>query len=166
MPKSKTLVDGVGSLSVPPETLAAKTGRPQSGLVTVSFLCGQSGFLDMAEPRSTVWAEVLDSLRQTNQPAYVEIDPETNVITELHCPVVVSVAGVNPIGNTGDVEVELVISHARHYLRKSHPNYKRHLEILQRALEKKTMVVVTESHDGHEIIDVRPSEKAKAGKEE
>jgi len=166
MVKSKTLVDGVGSLSIPPETLAAKTARPPSGLVTVSFLGGQSGFLDMAEARSTVWAEVLDSLRQTNQPAYVEIDPQTNIITELHCPVVVSVAAIKPIGKTGDVEVELVISHARHYLRKSHPNYKRNLEILQTALKKKTTVVVTESHDGHEIIDVRPSEQAEAGKEE
>ena len=166
MAKSKTLVDGVGNLSVPPETLTAKTARQPSGLVTVSFLGGQVGFLDMTESRSTIWAEVLDSLRQTNQPAYVEINPETNVITELHCPVVVNVAAVNPIRKTGDVEVELVISHARHYLRKSHPNYKRNLEILQTALKKKTTVVVTESHDGHEIIDVRPYEQAEAGKEE
>jgi hypothetical protein len=109
---------------------------------------------------------VLDSLRQTNQPAYVEIDPETKVITELLCPIVVSVAAVNPIGKTGDVEVELVISHARHYLRKSHPKYKGNLEILQKALKKKTIVVVTESQDSHEIIDVRPPEQAEAGKEE
>lgn len=159
------LVDYVGSLSVPPETPAAKIARFPSGLINVHFSGGQSGFLDMADDRSTVWVEVLDSLRQTNQPVYVEIDPKTNVITKLHCPVVVSVAAVHSIENTGDVEVELIISAARHYLRKLHPNFKKNLEILQEALKSKTKVVVTESYDGYEIIDVRLLEQSEAGKE-
>jgi hypothetical protein len=166
MAKPKTIVDGVSSLSAPPEMLTAKTAGPPSGLVTVQFLGGQAGFLDMADARSAVWAEVLDSMRQNNQPAYVEIDPRTNVITELHCPIVVGVAAIHPADNSGDVEVELLISHARHFLRKGHPDFKENLEILQAALKNKTMVAATESTDGHEIIDVRPLDQSEAGKEE
>jgi hypothetical protein len=166
MAKPKTLVDGVSSLSAQPEALKARTAGPPSGLVTVNFLGGQEGFLDMADARSAVWAEVLDSMRRNNQPAYVEIDPRTNVITELNCPIVVGVTAIHPADNSGDVEVELIISHARHFLRKSHPDFKKNLETLQDALKNKTMVAVTESHDGHEIIDVRPSDQSEAGKEE
>ena len=165
MAKPKTLVDGVSSLSAPSELLTAKIAGPTSGLVTVQFLGGREGFLDMADARSAVWAEVLDSIRQNNQPAYVEIDPRSNVITALHCPIVVGVAAIHPTDSSEDVEVELVISHARHFLRKAHPDFKANLEILQDALKNKTKVVVTESHDGHEIIDVRPLEPSETGRE-
>ncbi len=166
MAKPNAFVDGVSGLSRPPEAMAAKMARAPSRFVTVSFQGGRSGLLDMTVSRSAVWAEVLDSLRQTSQPAYVEVDPETNIITELYCPVVVRVGALNKIGKSDDVEVELVISHARHYLRRKNPDFKRLLEILQTALKKKMMVVVTEAHDGHEIIDVRPFERPEVGEEE
>ncbi|MGQ9871194.1 MAG: hypothetical protein ACUVQO_10405 [Leptodesmis sp.] len=39
----------------------------------MNFQGGRSGQLDLAIPRSVVWADVLDSLRQANEPVYVEL---------------------------------------------------------------------------------------------
>jgi hypothetical protein len=52
------------------------------------------------------------------------------------------------------VEVELQISHAKHYLRKSQPDYARLLAALKDALAKKTRVAVTETPVDHEIFEV------------
>ena len=54
-----------------------------------------------------------------------------------------------------DREVELVISHAKHYLRRSHPDFDALLALLEQARATKTLVAVTET-EAHDIIDVRP----------
>jgi hypothetical protein len=108
----------------------------------------------MSEDRSAVWADVLDSMRREGLPAYVEVDPDTNQVTELLCPISVRVVSLTPTPE-GDVEVELVISHARHYLRSSNPDFQELLSSLEEALREESTVVVTESLDGHQIIDVR-----------
>ncbi|HAX74403.1 MAG TPA: hypothetical protein DCY88_00840 [Cyanobacteria bacterium UBA11372] len=167
MARPNALVDGISSLSSPRETLEARPGEIPSRSVTVNFQGGRSGRLDMAMPRSAVWADVLDSLRQTNEPVYVEIDPETNVITELLLPREVRVGAITPT-DTGDaVEVELIISQARHYLRRTNPDFQQLFNILQTAQEEGIPVLVTETLDGYEIIDVkslpkRPLERVEA----
>lgn len=165
MANPKALVDGVIGLSEQPESLAATPGKASSLFVTVRFLGGQSGKLDMSAPRSKVWAEVLDSLRQENLPAYVEIDPVSNLITELLCPLTVHVGNITPTGEGDDVEVELIISHAKNYLRSTHPDFKELLDLLKTAQEKKTKVLVT-TQDENEIVDVRPIAELEAGGQE
>ena len=56
----------------------------------------------------------------------------------------------------GDVEVELVVSQMRHYLRRSNPNFNGLLSILENAFKSETPVLVTDSRDRNEIIDARP----------
>lgn len=158
MAKRNALIDGISSLT-PPVKNTPGTLQKTSRFVSVSFLGGRSGFLDLREPRSVVWADVLDSLRQRGQPVYVEIDPATNIISELLCPHIVKVGAINTAAVGDDVEVELVISHARHYLRRSNPNFQKLLQTLQKAQEKQTTLLVTETLNTHEIIDVRPSPK-------
>ena len=51
--------------------------------------------------------------------------------------------------------MELVISHAKHFLRRSNPDFAQLLETLERARASKALVAVTETED-HDIIDVRP----------
>lgn len=155
MANTKTLVDSVIGLSPPTVTLATRTGQPSSQQITVSFQNGQSGLLDMTRPQSAVWAEVLESLRQASQPAYVQLDPVTNVITELLCPLTVSVGDITPTAAKDGVEVELHISHARHYLRRTNPEYQQLLNTLRAASKQGVMAIVTETPDQHEIIDVR-----------
>lgn len=153
MTNPNVLVERVRGIAPQPPAMAAELGELPPQLLVVSFHSRQSGLLDMSQSRSAVWAEVLDSLHQENQPAYVEIDPESNIITELLIPISVTVGEIHSVGE--DVEVELIISQAKHFLRSKHPDFQRFLSILQDAQRQGTQVVVTES-DEHEIIDVRP----------
>jgi hypothetical protein len=100
-----------------------------------------------------VWASVLDSMRQAGTLAYVEIDPATREITNLRVPLTVGVEQITPVAN--DMAVELVISHARHFLRRANSDFAQMLEALERARDNKTLVAVTETDD-HDIVDVRP----------
>ncbi|HEY6393396.1 MAG TPA: hypothetical protein VIX89_19090 [Bryobacteraceae bacterium] len=163
MAEANAVVDSVSSLSSSvTEVRTARSLKPSSPLVTVTFQSGQSGLLDMNVPRAVVWAEVLHSMREANHPAYVEIDPETKYITELLQPLEVQVGEIKETAS--GVEVELIISHARHYLQRTRPNFRDLLNELKAAQKQGTKVLVTETLDDHQIIDVRPLEKLGAVK--
>ena len=84
------------------------------------------------------------------------IDSETGFITSLLLPRPFLVTDVRRM-DTGDVEVELEISQARHYLRRDHSSFEQTFELLDTARRAKTPVLVTESLDGTAIVDVRPA---------
>lgn len=160
MTEAKVLVDSVSSLSSSlQEVQVAKKEAPRTRHVTVSFQGGQSGLLDMTVPHSVVWAEVLHSMREAKLPAYVEIDPATNVITELLQPLTVQVGELKE--TPSGVEVELIISHARHTLERTKPRFAELLKALKTAKKNRSMVLVTETLDRHQIIDVRPAARAR-----
>jgi hypothetical protein len=152
MPNPNALVDFVGSTPLPLEALAP---GPPAGVryATIAFQAGRYGRLDLSKPHAAVWASVLDSMRQSNAPVYVEIDPVTSEITSLRVPLAVGVEKITPV--MADMEVELVISQAKHFLRRANPDFEQLLETLERARANKTLVAVTETED-HSIIDVRP----------
>src|SRR5689334_18833307 len=141
------IVDDVRDVSPPAEVSGLEGQR-----LTITFAAGRTGMLDLAEPRSAVWADVLNSLRERGEPAYVRLDPN-GVITELLLPVRYTVGKLDPVSD--GIEVELVISHARHYLRASHPRFDEFLSVLESARGHSAPVRVTETLDTHEIIDVR-----------
>jgi hypothetical protein len=165
MDRRNAVVDGVRELAVLPEAAAEKGARAPS-LVSVGLRGGGTAFLDMKLPQSAVWAEVLHSLRETGKHAYLEVDPKTRVIKELLLPLAVTIGAIEPArdGKEGDLEVELVISHARHMLRRSHPEFSELLRALKRAQKSQMTVLVTETPDTHEIIDVRPQPKPTSGR--
>lgn len=158
MPNPNAIVDGISKISPSTEDLAARPLKPSLKTITVNFQGGRSAFLDMSIPRSVVWADILDSWRKADRPVYVEINPETNVITQLLLPLVVTVESITPI-ITGDIEVRLINSHALHYLRRKNPDFQDILNALQIALEEESEVVVTDTLDGYQIIDVKPLPK-------
>jgi hypothetical protein len=121
----------------------------------VSFEGGRRVLLDPNKPQSVVWAEVLDELRVLGHPAYVEVDPATNVVTTVLSPLAVRVGSLTPSADGSAIEVELIISHARHYLRRSNPDFNSLYAALQDARARGTTVAVIED-DAHEIIAVRP----------
>ena len=155
-----SLVDLIGSIAsiTRPATddgtaAAAAEPAPPTGVWTqVSFHAGRIGLLDQSTPHGAVWFDVLDSLHKSQAPAYVEIDPVNTHITQVLIPYVVGVGDINP--DDDGVEVELIISHARHYLRKSHPHFERLLANLRAAQASGARVAVTETPLSHEIIDV------------
>ena len=121
----------------------------------INFQDGKISLLDKTDPKSEIWSDILHSSYQSQSPVYVEIDPNTQVITEFLLPMKVKVAEISPIDDT--VKVELFISQAHHYLKRSNPDFASLLEILQNAKEKNSNVLVTENHETHEIINVQPS---------
>jgi hypothetical protein len=158
MAKPNALVDRISTLSAPTETLTARMAAAPPRVTTVQFHGGQYGLLDTAGYRERTWAEILESLRQANQPVYVEIDPETHVITELLLPRAVNVGAITPITDGDGVQVELIVSQARHYLRRDNSEFEELLKVLRSAREEGSPVLVTET-DAHDIIDVRPFPK-------
>ena len=160
MPRPNAVVGDVRDVAAgpgPSETAAA--GAPQEH-VTVTFSGGQRGVLNLADNRSRVWRDVLQSLHAAGQPAYVEVDPASGLITEVLLPVRFKVTGLTPVRD--GLEVELTISHARHHLRRSNPDFDELQRLLEEALERETFVLVTETLDEHEIIDVRPLDEPAA----
>jgi hypothetical protein len=155
MAKPNVIVDGVRGLSSPIEAAAAVEGEPSARVIEVNFDGGGSGNLELKDHRSVVWADVLDNIRHSNQSVYVEIDPQTNIITEVLVPLSVKVGVITPLDND-DVEVELTISQAKHYLRRSNPDFQRLLDALKKAKDEDKDVLVTEALNTHDIIDLRP----------
>ncbi|MDX2138701.1 MAG: protein-glutamine glutaminase family protein [Chloroflexota bacterium] len=153
MPNPNALVDGVNSVAPLTESTTAQSTAQGSQYRSVTFQSGRSALLDLAQPRSQVWAEVLEDLRRTNQPVYIEIEPETNLISELLLPIVYRVGEITP--TTDGMTVELIISHAIHTLQRSNPDYDELLATLETARDQRTAVIVTETLNEHEIIDVR-----------
>jgi hypothetical protein len=107
----------------------------------------------MSNPPSAIWADVLESLRAMEQPAYVEVDPATQYIVLLLIPLSVHVGVMKEVPD--GFEVELIISHALHYLRRDRPHFQEMLATLQTAQKDKTELLVTETLDEHVIIDAR-----------
>ena len=150
MPNPHALVDFVSpESSLEPTALRGGSG---TRFVTIPFRGGRFGRLDLSRPHAAVWAGVLESARQSASPVYVEVDPATSELTVLLIPLVVGIERISPAGD--DLEVELVISQAKHYLRRSHPDFDALLALLEQARATKAMVAVTET-EAHDIIDVR-----------
>src|SRR6266545_2678651 len=152
MPNPHSVVDGIQTLTLLPGHAPGGTG-----FMAVRFLSGRTARLDMAAPHASVWLQVLDSLQQEGEPAYVEVDPKTDIITRLLAPLRVRVTGINPLQVGGAVEVELEVSQARHQLRPTNPDFAQLLAALQNAQAQGGEVFVTETVNDHEIIDVRPA---------
>lgn len=132
---------------------AAGQAADMPGRVELAFDGGRSAQLDTSGERGHAWLAVLHALERAGLPAYVEVDPDTAVVTELLVPLVVRVGELRDVGEA--IEVELVISQARHRLLKAAPEFSELLDRLRQARHDDVPVLVTETPDDHVIIDVR-----------
>jgi hypothetical protein len=167
MSPANAFVDFVSSVAAAPAAAAAASvGAPPAAaasttLKQIAFRNGPVGMVDTATPQGSAWLQVLTLLQRNGAPAYVEFDPVNSHVTRVLQPHVVQVVAITGIAD--GVEVELQISHAKHYLRKSQPDYARLLAALKVALTKKTRVAVTESPVDHEIFEVSALPAGDAG---
>jgi hypothetical protein len=120
--------------------------------VSVEFTEGARARLDPVNPRSPEFAELLEDLRSRGAFVYIETDAQGN-IQDIAIPAVFLVGSIEAT-REGDLVVELVISHARHVLRTSHPRFRAFRDVLESARVARTPVMVTENLAG-EIVDVR-----------
>jgi hypothetical protein len=97
---------------------------------------------------------ILEELQRRQLPAYVEVTPDTGAISRLLIPLLVKIVRVSD--SRGDeIDVELEISQARHFLRRNNRYYDELLQTLRGAENKDVWLAVTAADD-HEIIDARP----------
>lgn len=155
MSKKDAFISGIRSLPAPPEIETARRAEEPEGFAAVRFEGDRTCLLDLSAPRASAWRRMIEYLRTNNRPVYVEVDPETNLITELLVPRASRVLRIWP----HDPETTYVTFHtsqARHYLRRNHPDYQAMLDALQAALDAGATILVTATFDDLEIIDVRP----------
>ena len=154
MSKADAHVGLLQSLTRPEEVRAER--QPVAGpSLTVTFADGRQARLNLTDYRSRVWAQVLQNLYHSGQPAYVEIDPDSRLITQLLQPLRFTVGDIRKVD--GGLEVDLIISHGRHYLRRSNPNFESLRDALDNARKRGTPVLVTETLNEHEIIHIQPA---------
>src|SRR5690349_18303351 len=132
--------------------LARPTDRvPERARGAVIFRSGRQAWLE-AGRRGEVWADVIESLRVAGRPVYVEIDAATDFIDQVLQPMEYQVARL--VSRPDVLEVEFVISHARHRLLRSHPEFTRLVRELEESRRSRTALLVVEN-DRHEIVDAR-----------
>ncbi len=154
MAEPGVIVDTINSIS-PAGGKGDMEGEKVPALVAVNLHSGTTAQLDMSHPNARTWAGILDAMRRARQAVYLKIDPKTGLISDLLIPRAVKVAALKTAGRKNAVEVELVVSQTRHYLKRSNPGFGSLLRILENALKTETPVLVTDSRDRQEIVDVR-----------
>jgi hypothetical protein len=152
MPNPNAIVSSVIRFEPSLDRKAAEMVRAKGGL-SVELEGGRRVRLDAANPRSSGFAQVLDGLSKHRMPVYLEVDPSTSAITRLLIPHVSRILGMRP-ADEGVIDVELELSHARHNLRRSQPDFAELEKQLNEAARSGEPVIVTED-DEHNIIDVR-----------
>jgi hypothetical protein len=154
MPNPNALVAHVNTISPAPRVPRVAAEAAALEAMTVNFWGDRTAVLPPSR-RAAVWRRMLEFTQQYRIPAYVEIDPETSVITRVLIPMRVKVVAIEPAA-AGDVDVRFIESHAGHHLLRSNPDFHDMLNALQAALDAQVEVLVTSTRDEHEIIDVRP----------
>ena len=112
--------------------------------------------MDKTEARSGAWLSILDNLGRSGKPVYLKGDPQTSIVQRLHLPRSVRVGNVTKTPDGDRLDVELIVSQARHFVSKSNPDFQQLQAALLDAQHLGIRVLVTETLDKHEIIDVRP----------
>jgi hypothetical protein len=143
---------------VGPSDRGAEALRAEAGL-SIELDDGRAVRLDPENPRSPGFAQVLEGLEKLGRPAYIEVDPDRGVVTELLIPHVAHIIGMERAEY--GFEIALDLSHARHLLRSDYPDFERDQAAAREALHSEAPVIVTED-DGHNIIDIRPFDRAAA----
>lgn len=154
MNSQRKLIDAVRSFSPTRENWVDRPVEDLPKKMTVHFKTGQTGRLDLKDPLSAHWANMIDKQAQANQPVFVEIDEETSVITNVLVPRVFTVERLET-DERGNLLVHLHQSSAIHAVLQSDPDFAAMRDSLQTALDDGSARLITSTRDDLEIIDVR-----------
>jgi hypothetical protein len=108
--------------------------------------------LDPQDKRSEGFARVFASLAELGNPVYLELDPKTEAVARIIVPRVGRVRAVREVD--GGIEIQLEKSHARHLLRRDHPDF----EEMERALgeaESSGRLLMLSPDDAQGVEDLR-----------
>ena len=153
MPNPNAVIARVQRLGAAGEAGGAEAA--QAGGMTVTFEDGRTARLPPGR-RAPAWRQMLEFTRQYGVPAYVELDPDTSVITRVLIPTRARILALDAVAD-GNYEVRFTESQAGHYLLRGNPDFADLLNALEAARDSGTAVLITATRDEHEIIDVRPA---------
>jgi hypothetical protein len=154
MTRRNAVVGLISALIDQREATSSRAPTQQPAVVDILFADDQRARIDASDYRGRSWLAALHQMERNGLPAYVEVDEATSLISEVLVPITVTVGELRDFED--HVDVELVISQARHRLSRSNPDFDELLNRLSDASARNSPVLVTESNDEHEIIDVRP----------
>jgi hypothetical protein len=120
----------------------------------VMFADGRHALLDLQQESHRRWLSSLQDFAKEHVSVYAEVDDSSGRLVTLLLPQQLSVERIGELVD-GRREIDLVISHAPHYLLSASPNYTKLLGLLEAAVVSGDDILVTENLDGSEIIDVR-----------
>ena len=124
--------------------------------MNITFHDGSSARLDPATPEWSAWGFALSQLQRYELPAYIEADSETGSILEYQVPVSGRIARLDPLAGRGH-RILLEGTFCFFRLHESNPNFERYWEILLRAREDVSTVILTRKDEPCEIVDLRIS---------
>lgn len=157
MPNPNAIVGTVAAIEPSLERPTTETLKRYPEGVAVELEDGRTVRLDPADERSPGFARILAQVQRLERPVYLEVDEESRFVERLRIPLLVTVADIRET-ESGDLDVELEISHARHVLRRDRPDFAELHEALRSARNRGGQVAVTETEE-HEILDVRSWER-------
>lgn len=152
MAKPNAVVSRVLPLPQLAERTPAEALRSEGG-AAISLEEGRQARLDPDDPRSAQRLSLLAGLSQRGIPVYLEIEPETSIVTRMLIPLIVRVIDLRTAVD-GSVELLLSPSHARHVLPGNLPEREELLQTLRAAQRAGDIVAVTKD-DANVIIDIR-----------
>ena len=138
-----------------PEGWVVESGQRRGESIRIVLDDGQVLTIDPSGQRAAETVGLLRELSHALIPVYVESDPTTDAITRLLLPTAYAVAAVADRPTNDQLEVELAVSHRRHFVSSTNPEFSEIVVQLRRAQRENQRVLVTEEPDRPEIIDVR-----------
>lgn len=153
MPNPNAIVDTIARVEPPLDKPPADVLRESERGLTFEFSGGRRARLDRSDERAPALAGILEELRRRGKTVYVEVDPQTGVITRVQIPKVTHIEAVYA-NETGDMVIDIPLSHGSHVLRRQSPDFDAWAALLREALDRGLPVILTEN-EMHDLIDLR-----------
>ena len=153
MPNPNAIVDKIARVEPPLDKPPAEVLRESERGLTFEFGDGRRARLDPSNERAPALAGILEELRRRGKPVYVEVDPQSGVITRIQVPRVTQIEAVYA-NDAGDLVIEIPLSQGSHVLRRQSPDFDAWAALLREALDRRLPVILTES-ETHDVIDLR-----------
>jgi hypothetical protein len=153
MPNPNAIVDKIARVEPPLDKPPADVLRESEHGLTFEFSDGRRARLDRSDERAPARAGILEKLRRRGKPVYVEVDPQSGVITRIQIPRVTHVEAVYA-NDAGDLVIAIPLWQGSHVLRRQSSDFDAWAALIREALERRMPVILT-ANETQDVIDLR-----------
>jgi hypothetical protein len=118
----------------------------------IKFQDGSTALVVNSDTRAKAFLDILEESKNLQHPVSVSVDKDTNEVNAVRIPTIAKINNLNT-DSSGNVIVDLEISHAIHVLSRTNERYDEILKDLKSAEHSHSQVLITETDQG-EILDV------------